>query len=141
MVVEKFIEKIDNPSVIASITKTWVNEENVSEIFQKFDIDKHYFISHFGLKILDYFILVLSGKEEIGNCPYIERFLEFLDEKHVLVGDVFLICSGLKKSIIGFLLKDEELSLEEKEKLFEEIYYIFDKNLSGVLNKFAEKHF
>ncbi len=141
MPVEKFLQEIDDPAVITSITKNWINNENVSDIFEKYSIDKNFFISHFGLKILDYFIRVFSGKEEIGNCPYIERFLEFLDEKQLFTGDVFLICSGLKLCILEFVLENKSLTEEEKKQLLKDIYNIFDKNLSIVLNRFVEKHF
>ncbi len=134
---KKFIQKIDNPEVISTIMKKWLSEDTVNSIFEKIELDKNYFISYFGLKILDYFILVLSEKAEIGNCPYIEKFLEFLEEKKVSVGDVFLICSALKKSIINFVLKDDEFSKQEKIELVNEIYRIFDLNLAGVLNRFV----
>ncbi len=136
----KFAEKIDNPSVVTNILKNWVNDENVKEIFEKHNIDANTFLSNFGIKILDYFVLIFTGKVEIGNCPYIEKFLEYLEEIHITVGELFLICSGLKKSILTYVL-DEDFSNEEKKKLFEEIYRIFDKNLAGVLNKFIDKNF
>ncbi len=138
--VRRFIEKIDNPDVVMVILKNWINDENINDIFSKYDIDKNFFVTNFGLKILDYFVLVFSGKAELGNCPYIEKFLEYLDEKRISVGELFLICSGLKKSILDFLIKDD-LPREDLEVLFNDIYTIFDKNLSEVLNKFEEKHF
>ncbi len=134
---KKFVEKIDNPSIIAKLMKGWVEDRSVSEIFRKINLDKNYFISYFGLKILDYFILVFSGKAEIGSCPYVEKFVDYLEEHHVSVGDVFLICSGLKKSIIDFVLEDKDFTIEEKKQLFDEIYAVFDMNLAGVLNKFV----
>ncbi len=133
--VQTFIEKIDNPAVMSKIVKSWVNDELVSSLFEKHQIEKNFFITHFGLKILDYFVLVFSGKVEIGNCPYIEKFLEYLHEKDITVGEVFLICSGLKKSILQFIL-DEDFTKEEKKKLFNQLYNTFDKNLSSVLDRF-----
>ncbi len=137
--IKKFAEKIDNPSVVTEIMKNWINEENVKEIFQKYDIDRNFFITNFGIKILDYFVLVFTDKAEIGNCPYIERFLEYLDEIHISVGELFLICSALKKSILTYVLS-EDFSEEEKSQLFDDIYMIFDRNLAGVLDKFSKFH-
>lgn len=138
--IKKFVEKIDNPSVVTEIMKNWINDKNVKGIFQKYNIDNNFFVTNFGIKILDYFVLVFAGKTEIGNCPYIEKFLEYLDEIHISVGELFLICSGLKKSIIEYVL-NEDFSDEEKNQLFDEIYNIFDKNLAGVLNNFVNKNF
>ena len=94
---KQVIDLLSNPKNEARIARNWVKEPIVQEIFAKSDIDSMYFLENYGLHIIEYFALVIQGKAEIGDCPYAVKLVEEFIEKNIKVGEIFLICSNLKK--------------------------------------------
>ena len=136
---KKVIDLLSDPKNETKIAKNWVKEPIVQEIFSKYDIDFMYFLENYGLHIIEYFSSVIKGKSKIGDCPYAVKLVEEVIDRGLKVGEIFLICSNLKKSVIDFFfnhLNDPDVNMKD---LFDEINFVFDQNLAGVLNAYVEK--
>lgn len=129
----KFIEKVEKNKV--AVISNWINKQTTTSILNHYSITKEYFIKEFALSILSYYIDIVKGKKEIGNCPNVNRLLDFLKFNHVKANELFLLCSGFKSALIGYMY---ELNVQNRE-LDEDINYIFEQNFAGVLYSYLEK--
>ncbi|MDQ1243751.1 MAG: hypothetical protein QG565_91, partial [Campylobacterota bacterium] len=63
--------------------------------------------------------------------------LEYLKDRNIAADEVFEICTHFRKSMINFTY-DKNLNSKE---LFDEMSYIFDKNLKGILKYYTDTIF
>jgi GGDEF domain-containing protein len=121
------------------IAQQWVSESIVGEIFVSFGINAKYFQSHFAIPIIEYFISVIKGEKEAGDCPIMSKFVRFMITKGMSPRDVFLICMNFRKKLVTNIIKIDENNTSIIP-LLEEIADIFDANLSGVLEIYDTLH-
>jgi len=128
---ELFIQNKD------SILQQWVSYDSPSQILELHQIDKAYFVEKYASGVFDYFMGVISGTTEIGNCPVMQELLAYLKFREISADELFEICSHFRRSMIDFSY-DEDLNSKE---LFDEISYIFDKNFRGILKYYTDTIF
>ncbi len=128
-ILEDLIEKKD------LISDKWVEKEDVRERLRIHSIDVEFFRSHYGIKVIEYFLNVIKGKAEIGNCPVIIVMLEFFKKKNLPLEDVFLICVNFKNTVTAYIFETYGFS----HKLFDEVSLILDKNFEGVVKNYQTK--
>ena len=117
------------------IAQDWMQDGGVLKVFKRFDIPKTPFVTNFGMPIIDYFIGVISGKEKPGDCPIMTRLVKYLITKHIAPKEVFIICMGLRRELMGMLL-GHETDRERLRGLMMETSRLFNANLAGVLELF-----
>ncbi|MFA5454685.1 MAG: ATP-binding protein [Sulfurimonas sp.] len=120
-----------------SILLQWMSYESPQEILKLHDIDIENFLNEYADSVFDYFMGVISDKVEIGECPVMQSLLEFLKDRNIRADEVFEICTHFRKSMIDFTY---DAKLNSKE-LFDELSYIFDKNLRGILKYYSDTIF
>ncbi len=118
----------------SSVISHWIEYEGPQTILNYHAIDQKIFIEKYASNVFDYFMGVIKGYVEIGNCPVIEELLIYLKDKNVSAKELFIICSHFKLSMVAFTY---EININTKE-LFEEITYVFDKNFSKVLEIYSQ---
>lgn len=128
----KFIENVEKNKV--GIISYWINNKEVTGILAKYSIQKQYFIKEFAFDILLYYIQTVKGESQVGECPNIERLINFLKFNDVKANELFLVCSGFKNALIQFMYE----SNVQSQLLEENINYIFEQNFSGVLKHFLD---
>ena len=64
-----------------SILMQWVSYSVPKEILILHDIDRDYFLNKYASGVFDYFMDVISGEVEVGNCPVMQELLTYF---HVL---------------------------------------------------------
>ena len=134
-------EKVPNlvralPMLVAAkkhILQEWLVFEEPRIILERHDIKTDYFIDHFAGGVFDYFMDVIRGKKEIGDCPVMADLLDYLKDRDISADELFVICSHFRKAMIVF---SYDSSLNSKA-IFDEVSYIFDLNFSGVLKRYA----
>ncbi len=129
----KFIEKVETNRV--AVISHWINNPVVVNILNAYGINKEYFIKEFAISILTYYADIVKGKEEIGNCPNVDRLVDFLKFNSIKAQELFLLCSGFKNALVSYMF---ELDAQNKE-LEEDINYIFEQNFAGMLQSFLNK--
>ncbi len=115
------------------ILQEWLVFEEPRIILERHKIKTGYFIDHFAGGVFDYFMDVIRGKKEIGDCPVMADLLEYLKDRDISADELFVICSHFRKAMIDF---SYDSSLNSKA-IFDEVSYIFDLNFSGVLKRYA----
>lgn len=118
------------------IATYWVKKKDVKSVLNLKSISIKKFRDNYAIAIIDYFIAVVKGKAKLGDCPVMSNFVNYLIKKGVNPKEVFIICMGLRKILVKFLLKDE-LVLRNPSIFIDELSMIFDANLSGVLEIFT----
>ncbi|MCX6076066.1 MAG: hypothetical protein NTW78_04175 [Campylobacterales bacterium] len=118
-----------------AICREWVNAQTASEVFKRTGLDKKKFETLFAPRIINYFLDVANDKEEIGNCPVIGVMLAVFHKLNLQIDDVFLICVALKNIL------NKRAVTSSNEILFDEINYIFDNNLKGVIQEYIQIHY
>ncbi len=118
-----------------SILKRWVCYDEASEVLKTHNLPVEYFKEHFAADIFNYYVCVVKGEKEIGDCPVMVEFLNYLKEHDVSSAELFLICTHFRKSMLDELF---EVGCINKE-LFDEVSYVFDLNFSGVLDQYSER--
>ena len=121
----------------SAILQQWVSYNSPKEILLLHNIDKEYFIKRYGSGVFDYFMGVISGTREIGDCPVMQEFLTYLKFREISADELFEICSNFRRSMIDITY---DMGINSKE-VFEEISYIFDKNFKGILKFYTDTIF
>ncbi len=116
----------ENREIISHI---WTGKELVHERLKSHAIDVEFFRSHYGIKVIEYFLGVIKGEAEIGNCPVIFIMLDFFKNKNLPLEDIFMICVLFKNTITGYIFDRYSFN----HKLFDDINLILDKNFEGVV--------
>jgi len=119
------------------VLKQWVSYESPKSILQLHDIDEEYFLNKYASGVFDYFMGVISGDVELGNCPVMQELLTYLKKREISADELFDICSHFKRSMVDF---SYDAKLNSKE-LFDEISYIFDANFKGILKFYTDTIF
>ncbi|QSZ41344.1 response regulator [Sulfurimonas aquatica] len=128
---DKFIDSKEE------ILKQWLAYETPKKILKLHLIDKEFFIQNYAGGVFDYFIGVISGELEIGNCPIMQDLLSYLKNREIEADELFEICSHFKRAMVDFTY-DEGFN---SKNIFDEISYIFDKNFRGILKYYTDTIF
>ncbi len=118
----------------SKVIADWIAYEGPQTILNHHKIDKNIFVEKYANNVFDYFMGVIKGFVEIGNCPVIVELLIYLKDKNISAKELFIICSHFKLAMVAYTY---EISINTKE-LFEEITYVFDKNFSRVLEIYSQ---
>ena len=116
------------------ISRLWTDKKTVQERLKSHSIDVEYFRSHYGIKVIEYFLSVIRGDNEAGNCPVIFIMLDFFKHKNLPLEDIFMVCVLFKNTLTAYLLERYTYN----NKLFEDISYILDKNFEGVIINYLD---
>lgn len=116
------------------ILTQWLSYKSPREILKLHDINIDSFIDKYASGVFDYFMGVIAGEVEIGDCPVMQNLLMYLKGKEIKADELFEICSHFRRSIVDFTY---DANLNSKE-LFDEISFLFDKNFQGVLRFYSD---
>jgi CheY-like chemotaxis protein len=119
------------------ILSQWLSYVTPQEILQQHNISKDKFQKEYASGVFDYFMGVISGEVEIGNCPVMQELLAYLKNREISAEELFEICSHFRRSMVDF---SYDAGLNSKE-LFDEISFIFDKNFGGILKFYTDTMF
>ena len=119
------------------ILSQWVAYASVKEILGLHKIDENDFINKYASGVFDYFMGVIAGLRDIGDCPVMQDFLAYLKFREISADELFEICSNFRRSMIEFTY-DSKINSKE---IFEDISYIFDKNFKGILKYYTDSIF
>ncbi len=125
---------IESKSVIL---ENWITYDLPREILQNHNIEPELFIEKYASGVFDYFMGVISGDTEIGNCPVMQELLTYLKVREITADELFEICSHFRRAMIDF---SYDANLNSK-KLFDEISYVFDQNFRGILKFYTDTIF
>ena len=125
---------IDSKHLILS---QWVEYHAPKAILNLHKIDEEFFLQKYASGVFDYFIGVIEGSQDIGNCPIMQELLAYLKYREITADELFEICSHFRRSMIEFSY-DSKINSKD---LFVEISYLFDKNFSGVLKHYTDTIF
>lgn len=152
-VVESYYEQIENANILTcnlqdasdfssakdiledlennkeKISHLWADKKVVYERLSNHTIDVEYFRKHYGIKVIEYFLNVIRGEAEVGNCPVIFKMLEFFENRNLPLEDIFMICVLFKNSVSAYIFNKYSFN----NKLFEDISLILDRNFEGVI--------
>ena len=115
----------------------WISYESPQEILTLHNINNEKFLNDYAGGVFDYFMGVIDGSLDIGDCPVIHSLLEYLKNRDIRADELFEICSHFRRSMIDFTY---DVKLNSKD-IFDEISYIFDKNFKGVLQHYTDTIF
>jgi len=84
--------------------------------------------------VFDYFMDVINGEKELGDCPVMHELLTYLKDREITANELFRICSHFRRAMIDF---SYDANINSK-KVFDAISYVFDANFSGVLKVYTD---
>ncbi|MDQ7045890.1 MAG: ATP-binding protein [Sulfurimonas sp.] len=119
------------------ILRNWIYSDSPKRILKLHNIDSEVFIEEYGSGVFDYFIGVLTGKLAIGDCPVMHRLLVYLKDRETSSDEVFELCSHFRKAMIDYTYERKIAS----QKMLDEILFMFDSNLRGVLQFYTNSIF
>jgi signal transduction histidine kinase/CheY-like chemotaxis protein len=121
----------------SNILNQWVSYRSPKIILHEHRIDEKYFLDNYASGVFDYFMGVIIGENDIGNCPVMKGLLEYLKYREISADELFELCSHFRRAMLDFSY-DAELN---SKQIFEEISYIFDKNFRGILKFYTDTIF
>ena len=110
----------------------WLGYKAVRDTFERHQISTEHFRQQFAGAIFDYYIGVIKGEKEIGDCPIMGAYLEFLSRKYVSPDELFTVCTHFRKALTAYAFEAQIASAEVVEGLSE----IADRNIQGLLQRF-----
>lgn len=116
------------------ILSHWISQESVGPILASHDIAKSHFKDHYASGVFDYFIQVILGKQELGSCPIMENFLNYLKDKDLHANELYILCSHFKKTMVDFTY-DHHI---DSKAMFAAISYLFDANFASILSLYTD---
>jgi signal transduction histidine kinase/DNA-binding response OmpR family regulator len=116
------------------ILQAWIDEDECAEILDRHAIAIDFFMDEYASNIFDYFMGVVSGKVEIGQCPVMAKLIDYLKGKEIRAEELFLICAYFKRSMINATY---DLNVHSQE-LFVSISHLFDMNFAGILRLYTD---
>ena len=116
------------------ILNQWISYDEPKDILEFHKIDTSLFKDYYGSGVFDYFMLVIKGQKELGDCPVMSQLLAYLKDRDISANELFTLCSHFRKSMVDF---SYDAKVNSKE-LFDEISYVFDENFSGVLKLYTD---
>lgn len=121
----------------SDILDNWISYDLPKEILLEHDIEPKTFIDTYGSGVFDYFMGVISGETDIGNCPVMQGLLVYFKDREVSADELFEICSHFRRSMVDFTY---DANINSKP-VFDEISYIFDQNFRGILRYYTDTIF
>jgi len=115
-----------------NISNIWVSNPLIKKRLDYHSIDVEFFRSHYGIKVIEYFLNVIKGDNEVGNCPVIITMLQFFKNKNLPLSDIYIICVNFKNTITAYIFKKYGFN----QKLFDEVSIILDSNFEGVVKNY-----
>jgi len=115
------------------IVTQWMSYDSVRIILNGHGIGVENFASIYGSEVFDYFMDVIKGEKEIGDCPVIEKLLRFLKDRDISADELFIVCSHFRKSMLDFSYD----SHVNTKSIFDELSYVYDLNFAGVLRMYS----
>lgn len=112
----------------------WCANSIVRERLLAHGIDVEYFRTHFGIKVIEYFLGVVQGTSNVGNCPVVFIMLDYFKQKELPLHDIFMICVHFKNSLTTYIFKRYTFN----QALFEDVSLIVDKNFEGVVKNYLD---
>lgn len=116
------------------ISQLWVEKEVVVQRLESHLIDIEFFRNHYAMKVIDYFLGVIRGDNEIGNCPVIFIMLDFFKNKNLPLKDIFMICVSFKNTVSAYVFEKYNFN----HRLYDDISDILDQNFEGVIINYLE---
>lgn len=117
-----------------NISKLWTNKDEVQARLGAHYIDVEFFRTHYALKVIEYFLNVIRGEAELGNCPVIFIMLDFFKNKDLPLKDIFMICVLFKNTVTAYVFDRYTFN----HALFDDISLILDKNFEGVIINYLD---
>jgi signal transduction histidine kinase/DNA-binding response OmpR family regulator len=116
------------------ILHEWVSQKQCAAILSKHEINPQWFKEKYASKVFDYFMGVVAGDVELGQCPVMKEFIEYLKNQEIRSDELFLLCTYFKRSMVNGTYT---LGINS-QGLFESISYLFDMNFAGVLTIYTD---
>lgn len=117
-----------------AIVNEWVSEALCAEILDRHEIDTEMFVTQYASNVFDYFMGVVSGQMQIGECPVIAGLIEYLKNKELRADELFVLCTHFKRSVINATYR---LGIND-QTVFWAISYLFDQNFASVLKLYTD---
>jgi PAS domain S-box-containing protein len=117
------------------IVEEWVYSDEVERVLLLHGINPELFRTDYAHEVFSYFVGVIGGVQQIGDCPIMATFLEYLKNRDVSSDELFVICTHFRKAMLNFL-DGTDLDIRF---LFKEISYVFDMNFAGVLKMYSDR--
>lgn len=117
-----------------TILDAWVIQEQCATILAHHTIDIERFRRYYASRVFDYFIGVVAKEVELGKCPIMKEFIEYLNDKEIRADELFIVCSYFKRSVVAMTYTLGINSLA----IFEAISYLFDMNFASVLTLYTD---
>ena len=133
-----FIQLYNAKEALASIKdeilQEWVSQKQCASILGAHGINPQLFKDKYAAQVFDYFMGVVAGDVELGQCPVMKEFIEYLKNQEIRSDELFLLCTYFKRSMVN-----STYTLEiNSQGLFESISYLFDMNFAGVLTLYTD---
>lgn len=117
-----------------AILDEWISEELCTTILKRHEIDIGDFKVQYAGSVFDYFMGVVAGQMQIGECPVIAELIEYLKNKELRADELFTLCTHFKRSVINATYR---LGINE-QSVFLAISYLFDRNFASVLKLYTD---
>lgn len=114
---------------VALITDLWLDNKNVVDVLNRKNIDIPIFKSLYAAGVIKYFVGILKHETTIGSCPVMHKMLETFAEHHITSEEIFLICSGFRRSLVHFCFM-KDIAFDET---IDDINDILDLNFSSII--------
>jgi len=120
-----------------AIVRRWLRKGSVRRVLEKHGFSLEAFET-IALEIVHYFVGAPAGREAVGNCVAIRRFIDMALERGLESQEVMTVCMGLERALYLTAI-GREGSFAEAGWLFELLGEIYERSLVAALAYFDER--
>lgn len=146
-ILNTYSELFDNKKAEIKIVKFWLTNKRVLNILKLHKIDLNIFVKKYALEICRTHIgIIKAGNIIEENSDSIEAFVSYLKENNISIGELFIICNGLKNALIEYAneVKIVNIQLANEinfihEESFLKILFSYSKSISKIEKKLVKR--
>ena len=116
------------------IIQNWIIYPTLFDILKKFNISHEYYSNNVAAPVYEYFITIINGENEAGDCPVMRKVIDIFYTKGFKVEDVFLSCTAFKNTLNSKLY---EKNIDQT--MITNLMMILDANLSSIIAIYSQK--
>jgi hypothetical protein len=131
----KIIDKLEENMQYLAVK--WIENETVNKRLTAMGISPKFFKKHFGIRVINHALGVIRGEHEVGDCPVLHVMLAFFEAKHFQLNDLYVVCAGLRNTILT-MLADQGLA---NSAMINEVTELMDTNFEGVMIEYIARNY
>ncbi len=121
----------------SELSTEWSHLIRTQNLLEKCGMSPEYFLENIAKKVTHHFVMIVQGEATAGDCPVMSAIVERFENHELRVEDVYLICSGFKRTVSDRIMASGNAELVRSMHQF---MGLLDYNLYYLLQHYSTRY-